>query len=214
MLGFLRRHTNSSSFDINARKLLYLSYVRPHIGYASELWSPQTIVNIKKVESLQRRATKYILNLSYYDDTTYSNRLQQLKLLPVSYWHEYKDLIFYYKCKTGHFKIPIEHYVKARSNRRVTCNSSATDLLIPKCRTKHFQTSNFNRIPKLKNTLSDTCHFDHLANSLNQFKSSIYQYYTNAITNFYNPSIFNTFKSICPKCCSAHNLLTDKRCCY
>ena len=51
MLGFLRRHS-LKSFDTQTRRLLYLYFVRPRVGYASEVWSPQTINDLSKVESL------------------------------------------------------------------------------------------------------------------------------------------------------------------
>lgn len=63
MLSFWRRHT-LKSFDEDTRKLLYLSFVRPHIGYASEVWAPQEIDNLTRIERLQRRTTKYTLNMN------------------------------------------------------------------------------------------------------------------------------------------------------
>lgn len=110
MLSFLRRHT-FKSFDENTRKLPHLSFVRPHIGYASEVWAPQEISNLTRIERLQRRATKYILNMNYYNSIPYRDRLIRLNLLPVSYWHELKDLVFYFKCRTNHYNIPINDFV-------------------------------------------------------------------------------------------------------
>ena len=57
MLAFLRRNS-VMSFTTDHRKLLYLTFVRSYIGYASEVWAPSTIGSITKIESLQRRATK------------------------------------------------------------------------------------------------------------------------------------------------------------
>ena len=48
------------------------------------------------------------------------------------------------------------------------------DVLIPKCRTKIFQFSYFNRIAKLWNTLSESTR---TLTSLNQFKSHVLQRY-------------------------------------
>ena len=52
MLGFLRRHTNRY-FDSQTRKVLYLSLIRSHCGYASEVWAPSSIVNLKKVSNVE-----------------------------------------------------------------------------------------------------------------------------------------------------------------
>ena len=51
----------------------------------------------KKIESLQRRATKFILNTHWQEDISYHERLSRLNLLPLTYWHEVKDLIFYFR---------------------------------------------------------------------------------------------------------------------
>jgi hypothetical protein len=47
---------------------LYLAIVRPHLGYATQVWSPQSIDLIRRVERVQRRATKVILNLPFKTD--------------------------------------------------------------------------------------------------------------------------------------------------
>ena len=61
MLAFLR-HNSVMSFTTDHRKLLYLTFVRSYIGYASELWAPSTICSTTKIESHHGRATKFILN--------------------------------------------------------------------------------------------------------------------------------------------------------
>ena len=53
--------------------------MRPHIGYATQVWAPQFIELISKLESIQRRATKFILRLSFSTSINYRTRLQSLK---------------------------------------------------------------------------------------------------------------------------------------
>ena len=93
MLAFLRRNS-VMSFTTDHRKLLYLTFVRSYIGYASEVRAPSTIGSITEIEDLQRRATKFILNTHWQEDISYHERLSRLNLLPLTYWHEVKDLIF------------------------------------------------------------------------------------------------------------------------
>ena len=50
--------------------------------------------NITRIEGLQCRATKFILNKHWQDDISYHERLSRLNLLPLTYWYEVKDLIF------------------------------------------------------------------------------------------------------------------------
>ena len=100
LLGFVRR----SSWEIRSqrtRRCLFLSVVRPHLGYATQIWAPQTIELIKRVERVQRRATKFILNLPFHCELTYEDRLQATDLLPISFWHEYLDLTFFFKMFNG-----------------------------------------------------------------------------------------------------------------
>ena len=46
-----------------------------------------------------------------------------LDLIPVSYWFEYLDLVFFYKCRNGLFDFDIFKYVTPYSKSRVTKNS-------------------------------------------------------------------------------------------
>ena len=46
---------------------------------------------------MQRRATKLILKLLFRCDVTYKTRLQLTNLLSTSYWHEFLDIVFFYK---------------------------------------------------------------------------------------------------------------------
>ena len=93
MLGFLKRNC-SKEISSNSLKVLYLALVRSHLGYCSQIWAPQSVIrNILLVESVQRRATKFICKLSKMDHYSYRDRLVQLNLLPLSYWLEYFDLV-------------------------------------------------------------------------------------------------------------------------
>ena len=47
------------------RQTLYLALVRPHLEHATQIWAPQSIELIVKLERIQRRATKFILKLPY-----------------------------------------------------------------------------------------------------------------------------------------------------
>ena len=96
LLGFVHRVSRYIQ-STQTRRTLYLSIVRCHLGYATQVWSPQSIGLLKRVENVQRRATKLILKLPFRCDVTYKTRLQLTNLLPISYWHEYLDMVFFYK---------------------------------------------------------------------------------------------------------------------
>ena len=69
-LGYIRRSTIKIK-TISVRRTLYLTLVRSHLAYASQVWAPHTIDLIKRTERVQRRASKYILNLSFFCDISY-----------------------------------------------------------------------------------------------------------------------------------------------
>lgn len=64
LLGFVRRSSRNIK-KMGTRRALYLAVVRSHMGYATQVWAPQSIELIQRVERIQRRATKYILNLPF-----------------------------------------------------------------------------------------------------------------------------------------------------
>ena len=78
LLGFVRRASRYIQ-SIQTRRTLYLSIVRCHLGYATQVWSPQSIGLLKRVENVKRRATKLILKLPFRCDVTYETRLQLKK---------------------------------------------------------------------------------------------------------------------------------------
>ena len=63
ILGLIKRtfhHWTKEGFS-----MVYRTYVRPHLEYAVQAWSPQTRGNINKVEKVQRRATKLVPSIKH-----------------------------------------------------------------------------------------------------------------------------------------------------
>lgn len=65
LLGYIRRNTRYIR-SIAVRRTIYLTLVRSQLGYATQVWAPQTIDLISRLERIQRRATKYILKLYHF----------------------------------------------------------------------------------------------------------------------------------------------------
>ena len=108
-LGYIRRSTFDIK-DIAVRRTLYLTLVCTQLCYGSQIWAPQTINLIQCTERLQRRATKYVLDLPFRCETTYNQRLSRLGLIPLSSWHEFLDMVVFYKLIHGLMRID-EHFL-------------------------------------------------------------------------------------------------------
>ena len=76
MLNLLHRTCRDIN-DIKTKKLLYTTWVRSRLEYASVVWSPFTKKNIVKLEQIQRRATRLILG----NQLSEHERLDKLNLL-------------------------------------------------------------------------------------------------------------------------------------
>ena len=144
LLGYIRRNTMFINRTAPIRTL-YLSLVRCHFGYASQMWEPQTIELITTLKRTQRRATKYILNLPFSTDVDYKTRLLFLHLLPISYWQEYLDLILFFKISHDLVEIsaPLDIHVTQRTTRSSSTNN--VKYIVCKCKTTTYQQPVFVR---------------------------------------------------------------------
>jgi len=148
MLGFMKRTLNTRSDQfLTTFRSLYLAYVRSHLDYASEIWSPKAVTLIKMIENVQRRATRLIL-----PGLNYNERLNKLNLLPLVYQREMKDLTTFYKLKSGYYNVPVDQYFKFCSDKRLRSYSN-NKLKINTVKTELFKATFFNRIPYLWNNL-------------------------------------------------------------
>ena len=92
LLGFIRQNTRFIK-NVSVRQSICLMLLRSHLGYATQVWAPQLIELICKMKQIQlQKASKYILHLPLYCQQTYKDRLTQLNLLLLTYWHEYLDM--------------------------------------------------------------------------------------------------------------------------
>jgi hypothetical protein len=136
--------------SVHTKKQLYISLVRSHLSFCSQLWKPQYAKDILCLERVQRRSTKYVLN-DYVSD--YKARLVSLQLLPISLWLDLHDLLFLVKClQDRDSNIEIHQYVSFRN----TCTRSGSTgrmLTINFTRTSAARHFYFNRIVCLWNSI-------------------------------------------------------------
>lgn len=196
MLGFIKRNC-AGLVDSEALLRLYCSLVRSHLCYCSQVWAPQSVVNLLfLIEHVQRRATRFIVgkgsNLSYRD------RLVKLRLLPLNYWLEYLDLVFFFKCKSGEVNFACQfnkYFSFVQGSTR--CGSSNFHLKTNSARTSTFRDNYFNRIAILWNSIPDSFK---LADSLGSFKRKLKSFYLSRLHKVFDGDSVRSFKLICPKC--------------
>ena len=79
--------------DAEMFKTLYKSLIRPHLEYASPIWSPITKCEILRIEGVQRRATKLVPELQ---NLPYIDRIKHLKLPTLQFRRIRQDLLLLY----------------------------------------------------------------------------------------------------------------------
>ena len=165
--------------------------MRPHLGYATQVWSPQSIELIRKVERIQRRVTKLILGLPLRCNQWYSNRLIQLNLLPICYWHELLDVVFFFfKIVTGAVRVNPSITPQILITRTTRSNSSpdVTHYVPRKGKTLTFQRSFLNRKIRTWNCLAKDPKLSPNL-TMNQFKSVLHKYYLESLSSQFDPDI-------------------------
>jgi hypothetical protein len=92
ILAMIRRSFDHMDKDMFL--VLYKSIVRPLLEYCTSVWSPYLKKDVRKIESIQRRATKLV---PIVKDLSYENRLKTLGLPTLEYRRDRYDMIQVYK---------------------------------------------------------------------------------------------------------------------
>ena len=87
-----------SCLDKAMFRTLYVSMVRPHLEYASQIWNPHLIRDIQTLEKVQRRATKLVPELQHL---SYDDRISALNLPSLLYRRRRIDMITVFKIVYG-----------------------------------------------------------------------------------------------------------------
>ena len=145
---------------------------------------------------------------------SYRDRLIRLELIPLSYWHEYMDLLFFFKAINGLVDVIEDVFPKPIIPTRVTRSSNTTQLLFrpPKCKTTTFQKSYFARVTRVWNCLP--AHLRQPNMLLSTFKRLLRDYYLVALHICYDAEDPKTWKSVCLNCNCGRSLNSVTNCCF
>ena len=113
MLGIINRNVEYKSKDVI--KKLYLAYVRPHLEYCVQAWSPHLQKDIECLEKVQHKATKMVNGLG---ELEYKERLKALNLFSLKYRRLRGDLIELFKIIRGLDKISLDDALVFQNRHR------------------------------------------------------------------------------------------------
>ena len=105
--SFVRRNPICIKY-VSVRRSIYLRLVGSHLWYEAQLWAPQSTELVVKVEWMQWRASKYILNLPFHCQPLVKDKLIQLMLLPLRYWHKYRYMESLLRVVTERIYYPLD----------------------------------------------------------------------------------------------------------
>ena len=133
-------------------------------------------------------------------DLSYKDHLIKLKLLPLNYWLEYLEFVFFYRGVTRDVICNFCRHFDEYFSFLVGCSRCAsTELFLKTNRTRptHFRDYFFNRITVLWNSIPDNIN---LPNSLGFFKRKLKSLFFWSLHNAFNGDNIRSFMIICRKC--------------
>ena len=161
-----------STRNLTLLRRAYVTYVRPILEYASNVWNPHLLKNINALERVQRYFTKRITVLR---NLPYDERLALLDLDTLESRRLKADLTLYYKIVHGLTPWPIDRYfsmsVHSRQTRLTECRNNFS-ISVPLCRTVAYQNDFFHRCVSCWNNLPTAVVN---ATSLSRFKNALTQ---------------------------------------
>ena len=183
------RRTFSCHCPVGTKLKLYTSLIRSQLQYGSQLWRPMHAKDIHKLEQMQRRATKFILNNV---SSNYKSRLLALWLLPLMMLYELNDVMFFINnVKSPSQSFDILNGVTFSSSNTRSCSGKLVHRSSSTNSQRHFY---FTRLVKLWNALPV---LDMSLSSLT-LRAKIKDFLWSAFVDKFNPSDSCTFHFICP----------------
>ena len=125
----------------------YIGYVVPVLTYASQVWYPSK-TDMKSIEKIQQKATKWICG----GNDEYHQRLETLKILPLSMYMEMHDVLYLLSILEGNYYVPEDKLPKRKENE----TRQKQEFELPKHRLHKSDENFFFRATKLFNIISRT----------------------------------------------------------
>ncbi len=159
---------------------LYKGLVRPHLEYAVQVWQPYLKRDIRKLEGVQRRATKQINDIGNLE---YADRLKKLKLPTLLYRRMRGDMIETYKILTHKQDQVVSNLLPLHSALRPHSTTRSNSLKLFKKSAKHAPRANSfsHRVVDLWNDLPQNVV---TAPSTNSFENRLDKHWGNLVVKY------------------------------
>jgi hypothetical protein len=155
---------------------LYKQYVRPHLEFATPVWSPGNQGDIDTLERVQERAVRAVSGLR---GRTYSERLRELGLPTLTQRREEADMIMTYKLlsdsDTGY---SAKWFEKAAARRPTRNNGGHNNLVVGRAEHNYRRHFFSIRVPEIWNGLPDPVKE---AGTVSVFKSRLRKTYVDTV---------------------------------
>lgn len=137
----------------DVRKLLYFSMVHSHLKYMVELWGAASMTYLKRLQVMQNRAIRNVLDMPYSTSRMDLYGNMELNVLPIRGIHECSVAMFVYKRLNGLLLSQIDfayvdHPYESRNRRYIKK---------PRCRLNLCQRRVTFTGPTVFNSLPDVC---------------------------------------------------------
>jgi hypothetical protein len=147
-LNFIRRNLGKCS--PKTKEMAYKSLVQPHLQYACAVWDPYQANHIKKLESVQSKAARFVLNR--YDRYASATEMKkELGWIPQQAHRFTIRMTTFYKAINNHIVLPLPQYVTR--NARISRNSHPYQYSIPSAHLDPYKFSFFPRTIRCWNIL-------------------------------------------------------------
>ena len=108
-LGFLRRNLYPCTQEV--KEAAYKGLVRPVLDYGSSVWDPPGVVLQEELESVQKRAARFVTNNYNYETWSMTGILGQLKWESLKKRRKGNRLILLYKGLKGKASVPTDDLI-------------------------------------------------------------------------------------------------------
>jgi ribonuclease P/MRP protein subunit RPP40 len=121
-LGFLRRNIKVHSERLKSQA--YKTLVRPQLEYSSTVWSPHTGTLIDQLESVQRRAARWVKR-DFGRTSSVDNMLSSLNWRTLALRRIDQRLVMFYNIIHNQVAIPLPDYLKSNTRSSRTTHSQS-----------------------------------------------------------------------------------------